>query len=77
VKDVASKHGATPAQIVLAWHLNRGTIAIPKSSTPERMRENLEAVAFNLTPAEMDSINQLETGSRIGSDPATASHTQL
>ena len=77
VKEVASTYGATPAQIVLAWHLNRGTIAIPKSSTPGRMRENLEAAAFNLTPAEMDSITQLETGSRIGSDPATASHSQL
>jgi diketogulonate reductase-like aldo/keto reductase len=77
VKEVASTYGATPAQLVLAWHLNRGTIAIPKSSTPGRMRENLEAVTFNLTPAEIDSINQLETGSRIGSDPATASHSQL
>lgn len=77
VKDVASAHGATPAQIVLAWHLTRGTIAIPKSSTQGRMRENLEAAALNLTPAEMESISQLETGSRIGSDPATASHSQL
>ena len=77
VKEVASTYGATPAQIVLAWHLAHGTIAIPKSSTPGRMRENLEAAAFNLTPAETESINLLETGSRIGSDPATASHTQL
>ena len=77
VKEVASAYGATPAQIVLAWHLDRGTIAIPKSSTPGRMRENLEAATFNLTSAEIDSINLLETGSRIGSDPATASHSQL
>lgn len=77
VKDVASKYGATPAQIVLAWHLARGTIAIPKSSTPGRMRENLEAAALALTPAEMASISQLEAGSRIGSDPATAAHSQL
>jgi diketogulonate reductase-like aldo/keto reductase len=77
VKDVAATHGATPAQIVLAWHLARGTVAIPKSSSTGRMRENLEAAAFHLTPAEMDSISRLEAGSRIGSDPATASHSQL
>ncbi|MGY2744107.1 aldo/keto reductase [Arthrobacter sp. UYCu723] len=77
VTALADKYGATPAQIVLAWHLGSGTIAIPKSSTPGRMLENLKSAAITLTPAELAAITQLETGSRIGSDPATASHSQL
>jgi 2,5-diketo-D-gluconate reductase A len=77
VTALAAKYGATPAQIVLGWHLGSGTIAIPKSSTPARMRENLAAAAITLTPAELAAITRLETGSRIGSDPATASHSQL
>jgi 2,5-diketo-D-gluconate reductase A len=77
VKSMAAKYGATPAQIVLAWHLGSGTIAIPKSSSLSRMKENFEAAAITLTPAELAAITQLETGARIGSDPATASHSQL
>jgi 2,5-diketo-D-gluconate reductase A len=77
VKSLAAKYGATPAQIVLAWHLGSGIIAIPKSSTTGRMRENFEAPAFKLTPADVAAITQLENGARIGSDPATASHSQL
>lgn len=77
VKSVASAYGATPAQIVLAWHLATGTIAIPKSSTRGRMQENLQAAGFTLTAAEIGSIGRLEAGSRIGSDPATASHSQM
>jgi diketogulonate reductase-like aldo/keto reductase len=77
VTALAAKYGATPAQIVLSWHLGSGTIAIPKSSTPARMRENLEAAAITLTPAELAGITQLESRSRIGPDPATATHSQL
>ena len=77
VKSVAAKYGATPAQIILAWHLGSGTIAIPKSSTPRRLLENFQAAAITLTPAEMAAITQLESGTRTGSDPATAAHSQL
>jgi 2,5-diketo-D-gluconate reductase A len=77
VKSLAAKYGATPAQIVLAWHLASGTIAIPKSSTTSRMRENAEAAALTLTAADLAAITQLESGARVGSDPATASHSQL
>jgi 2,5-diketo-D-gluconate reductase A len=77
VKSLAAKYGATPAQIVLAWHVASGIIAIPKSSTTGRMRENADAVAITLTPADLAAITQLESGARIGSDPAIASHSQL
>lgn len=77
VKELAAKYGATPAQIVLAWHLNHGTIVIPKSASPSRMRENLGAIGIELTAAEVAELDAVETGTRIGGDPATAAHTQL
>jgi diketogulonate reductase-like aldo/keto reductase len=77
VKELATGHGATPAQIILAWHLAQGTIVIPKSANAARMRENLGATSIPLTQAEMESITALESGARIGSDPAVASFTQM
>lgn len=77
VKSLAGKYGATPAQIVLAWHLAQGTIVIPKSADSDRMRENLGAVAVSLTPAEITEITALESGARAGSDPAVAAFSQM
>jgi diketogulonate reductase-like aldo/keto reductase len=77
VTGLARDHGATPAQIVLAWHLATGNIVIPKSADSARMRENLAAAAIPLTAAEVESINALEAGSRIGADPAVAAFSQL
>ena len=77
VKSLAVRHGATPAQIVLAWHLAQGTIVIPKSAHGARMRENLGAAALRLTPAEITQIAALESGARAGADPAVAAFSQL
>jgi diketogulonate reductase-like aldo/keto reductase len=77
VTGLARDHGATPAQIVLAWHLATGNIVIPKSADSARMRENLAAAAIRLTAADVESINALEAGSRIGADPAVAAFSQL
>ena len=77
VKSLAARHGATPAQIVLAWHLAQGTIVIPKSAQSARMRENLGAAALRLTPAELAEIAALESGARAGADPAVAAFSQL
>lgn len=77
VKALAAKHGATPAQVVLAWHLSQGTIVIPKSVQAARMRENLGAAAVSLTPAEEAEITALESGARTGGDPAVAAHSQM
>ena len=77
VKSLAVRYGATPAQIVLAWHLAQGTIVIPKSADSARMRENLGAAALALTPAEIAEIAALESGARAGADPAGAAHSQL
>ncbi|WP_461165297.1 aldo/keto reductase [Arthrobacter sp. R4-81] len=77
VRELAASHGATPAQIILAWHLAQGTIVIPKSANSARMRENLGATSLQLTPAELESITALEAGARMGSDPAVAAFTQM
>ena len=77
VKALAGKYGATPAQVVLAWHLAQGTIVIPKSADSKRMRENLGAVAVGLSPAELTEITALESGARGGSDPAVAAFSQM
>jgi 2,5-diketo-D-gluconate reductase A len=71
IVSVAQRVGATPAQVVLAWHLARGRVVIPKSVTPSRIAENLRAVDVRLEPADLETLDSLEAGTRIGPDPAT------
>lgn len=77
VAEIAARHGATPAQVVLAWHLGLGNIVIPKTVSPERMGENLAAARITLSSADLARISALESGTRIGADPAVAAFTQL
>ncbi|MHA7306719.1 aldo/keto reductase [Arthrobacter sp. TMN-49] len=77
VAELAAHHGVTPAQLVLAWHLGLGNIVIPKTVSPERMRENLAAARIKLSDPDVERISALETGTRIGADPAVAAFTQL
>ena len=77
ITSLAQKHGSTPAQIVLAWHLGIGNIVIPKSSHPDRMRENLGAAEISLGRDEMDAVTALDRGSRVGADPAKAAFSQM
>jgi 2,5-diketo-D-gluconate reductase A len=72
ITRLAKRHGVTPAQLVLRWHLQIGNIVIPKSATPSRMRENFNLPHFELTTDELAAIERLNTGTRIGADPATA-----
>ncbi|MFJ9425342.1 aldo/keto reductase [Streptomyces sp. NPDC101249] len=69
--EIAARHGRSPAQVVLRWHLQLGTVVIPKSVTPERIRENIDVFGFALTDAEMASIAGLDRGLRTGPDPDT------
>lgn len=66
----ARKYSKTPAQIVLRWHLDSGRIAVPKSASDERQRENLDVFDFSLEPAERAAIDALDTGAgpRLDSD---------
>ena len=68
---IAQKHGRTPAQIVLRWHVQLGNIAIPKSVTPSRIRENIEVFDFSLDDEDLAAISALNEDRRIGPDPAT------
>ncbi|RKS05100.1 2,5-diketo-D-gluconate reductase A [Nocardiopsis sp. Huas11] len=69
--SLGDKHGKTPAQVVLRWHLQLGNVVIPKSVTPSRIRENIDVFDFELSAADVDAISALDRGGRIGSDPDT------
>ncbi|MFJ6392318.1 aldo/keto reductase [Streptomyces sp. NPDC091972] len=68
---IAGSHGVSPAQVVLRWHLQTGNVVIPKSVTPERIRQNLDVFGFELSDADMDAIAGLDRGLRTGPDPST------
>lgn len=71
VTAVAGAHGVTPAQAVLRWHVQLGSIPLPKSAHAERQRENLDVFGFELDEAEAASIAALESGRLWGGDPDT------
>jgi diketogulonate reductase-like aldo/keto reductase len=69
VVDLAAKHGKTPAQVVLRWHIDHGLSAIPKSVRAHRIAENIDIFDFALTPEEIAAIDAMDTGVRGGPDP--------
>jgi 2,5-diketo-D-gluconate reductase A len=69
--EIGARHGKTPAQVVLRWHLQLGNVVIPKSVTPSRIAENIDVFDFTLTPGEIAEIDALDSGRRLGLDPAT------
>ena len=73
IRSIAQAHDKTPAQIVLHWHVQLGNVVIPKSVTPQRIRENFEVFDFELDDGEMALLSSLSGGEhagRIGPDPA-------
>ncbi len=68
---IAEAHGKTPGQVVIRWQLQLGNVVIPKSVTPARIEQNLDVFDFELSDAEMQSIDDLDQGTRIGPDPET------
>lgn len=74
IVQIADRLNATPAQVILAWHLALGNVVIPKSVTPSRITENLESVGVTLTQEDVEAINGLDKGEdgRMGPNPAEA-----
>ena len=66
---IAARHGVTGAQVVIRWHLQLGLVVIPKSVTPERIRQNLDVFSFELDADDLALIATLESGERTGRDP--------
>lgn len=62
IVEIAEAHGKSSAQVVLRWHLQFGNIAIPGSSNPDHILENIEIFDFELTDEEMERINTLDKG---------------
>ncbi|WFE64187.1 aldo/keto reductase [Micromonospora sp. WMMD714] len=71
VVDIAEQVGRTPAQVVLRWHVQRGDIVFPKSTTPKRIEENFRIFDFTLDDTAMERISGLDKGEpgRTGPNP--------
>ncbi|KJV30408.1 aldo/keto reductase [Luteibacter yeojuensis] len=67
--QLGKKHGKTPAQVVLRWHVQLGHMVIPKSVTPERIRSNIDVFDFELSAEDMAAIAKLDRGNRMGPHP--------
>jgi 2,5-diketo-D-gluconate reductase A len=76
ITEIAGRLDRTPAQVVLRWHIERGSIVFPKSVTPARIRENFELFDFGLEPEDVERIASLDRGpaGRTGPDPDTFAH---
>lgn len=74
IQRIADVHGVSPAQVVLRWHIENGTIIIPKSVHPDRQRENLNLFGFSLSAEEHAGIDALDGPTRAGHDPMTFSY---
>ncbi|WP_369218037.1 aldo/keto reductase [Streptomyces flavofungini] len=69
IKRIAERHGKTPAQVTLRWHLQRGDIVFPKSGTRKRIEENFDLFDFELGTGDMGEISALNRDERQGPDP--------
>lgn len=69
IVDIAKRYDKTPAQVVLRWHLAHNRLIIPKSKTPERIKENFNILDFNLELTDVAEIDSLNKGARQGKDP--------
>lgn len=71
ITAIAGRHGKSPAQVVLRWHLQLGNVVIPKSVTPARIRENIDVLDFALSDEEMAQVAALDRDLRTGPHPDT------
>ena len=69
IRRIADAHGRSPAQVMLRWHLQQGRSAIPKSTNPARIAQNIDVFDFELGADELTAIDALDRGVRGGPDP--------
>lgn len=74
VTEVAARLERTPGQVVLRWHVQQGLVVIPKSASPERMRDNLGAFDFELDDEAMAALATLSHGPDAGVDSNVEGH---
>ena len=73
IAEIAKKYNKTSAQVILRWHMELGHVAIPKSITPSRIKENFNVFDFNLSAEDMAKMGTLDSKEgRIGPNPDTA-----
>ena len=71
IAQIAARHGKTPAQVMLRWHLQEGRSAIPKSVNSARIAANFDVFDFELSAPEIAALGELNTGVRGGPEPET------
>ncbi|WP_236630897.1 aldo/keto reductase [Bifidobacterium aemilianum] len=74
IEKLARRHGVSPAQVILRWHVENGTIIIPKSVHASRQAENLDLFCFSLSPDEHQALTALDSDTRAGHDPLSFSY---
>ena len=74
ITGIAKDHGKSPTQVVLRWHVQLGLVAIPRSSNPGRIAENIDIFDFGLTEQEMSKISALDRGESVVIDSDVFGH---
>jgi 2,5-diketo-D-gluconate reductase A len=74
VAEIAQRHGKSPAQIVLRWHIEIGLVPIPRSSNHERLVQNLDIFDFSLSADEIQTLSALDRGESAATDSDTVGH---
>ena len=75
IVSIAEAHGKTPAQVLIRWSIQLGNVVIPRSSSPERIKSNLDVFDLELTDDEMATLNGLDDGTRFRPNPETYTGT--
>ena len=69
VTSIAQKHGKTPTQVVVRWHIELGNLVIPKTANHDRLAENIDVFDFSLDADDMALFDKFDGGERVGPNP--------
>ena len=68
VKEISQKYKKTPAQVAIRWSLQHGYVTIPKSTKPDRVKENCDVFDFELSVSDMEKLYELHDGRHVSWD---------